>query len=62
MLSFLLYLLRRCDFGEKWFNWISHCISVVHFSVLINGPPSSFFSRSRGFKQRVPLTLFLFVM
>jgi hypothetical protein len=37
--EFLLYLLRRCGFGEKWPNWIEHCISLVHFSALGNGTP-----------------------
>jgi hypothetical protein len=37
--EFLLYLLRRYGFGEKWWNWIVHCICLVHFSVLVNGTP-----------------------
>jgi hypothetical protein len=60
--SFLLYLLRRCGFGEKWCSWIKHCISFVHFSVLINGVPSGFFGSSRGVWQGDPLSPFLFVL
>jgi hypothetical protein len=41
--KFLSYLLRRCGFGEKWCSWIAHCISLVRFSVLINGTLSGFF-------------------
>jgi hypothetical protein len=42
--EFLLYLLRRCCFGEKLWNWIAHCFSLERFSVLANGTPD-FFSR-----------------
>jgi hypothetical protein len=60
--NFLLYLLRRCGFGEKWCLWIKQCISTAQFSVLINGVPSGFFGSSRGVLQGDPLSPFLFVM
>jgi hypothetical protein len=60
--EFLLYLLKRCGFGEKWSSWIAHCISSVRFSVLINSSSSDFFGNSRGFKQGDHLSSFLFVI
>jgi hypothetical protein len=60
--SFLMYLLRRCGFGEKWCSWIQHCITSVRFSVLINGVPSGFFGSSHGVRQGDPLSSFLFVL
>jgi hypothetical protein len=30
--NFLLYLIRRSGFGEKWCYWIEHCISIVRLS------------------------------
>jgi hypothetical protein len=43
--NFLLYLLRRCGFGEKWCLWIKQCISTARFSILINGVLSGFFGK-----------------
>jgi hypothetical protein len=60
--NFLLYLLRRCGFGERWCSWIAHCISLVRFSVLVNGTPLGFFSSSRGLQQGDPLSPLLFVI
>jgi hypothetical protein len=60
--NFLLYLLRRCGFGERWCSWIAHCIPSVRFFVLVNGTPSGFFSSSRGLRQGDSLSPLLFVI
>jgi hypothetical protein len=60
--SFLLYLLRRCGFWEKWCLWIKHCISSARFSILINGVPSGLFGSSCGIRIGEPLSPFLFVL
>jgi len=41
--DFLLYLLHCYGFGEKWRAWIRFCISMVRFSILVNGTPLGFF-------------------
>ena len=36
------------------------CISIVKFSILLNGSPSDFFGNSRGIRQGDPLSPLLF--
>ena len=49
-------------FGVKWCKWIRTCISIIQFSVLINGSPADFFGSSRGLRQGDPLSPMLFLI
>ena len=46
----LLKLLKKMGFGEKWCTWIRTCISIVQFSMLVNGSPVDLFGSSRGLR------------
>ncbi len=60
--NFLLYLLKRCGFYLKWRQWIYYCISIVRFSILINGSPEGFFGSSRAFVREILSPLFCLLL
>ena len=41
--DFLQYMLTRMGFGAKWRKWIHSCISLAHFSILVNGSLKGYF-------------------
>ncbi|KAL6328006.1 hypothetical protein AAG906_031350 [Vitis piasezkii] len=46
--DFLLSVMQKMGFGEKWAGWIKWCLSTASFSVMINGSPTGFFRSTRG--------------
>ena len=60
--KFLIYMLQRCGFSERWRSWMNFCISTARFSILVNGCPRGFFPSSRGLRQVDPLSPRLFVI
>jgi len=60
--EFLLYVMKRMGFGERWIGWIRHCISSASYAVLVNGSLTEFFSASRGIHEGDPLSPLLFLL
>ncbi|KAF3618402.1 putative jasmonate O-methyltransferase-like [Capsicum annuum] len=58
---YLLEVLERMGFGQKWIHWIKFCMSTRRFSVRINGVPTVFVKAQKGLRQDDPLSLFLFL-
>ena len=46
--KFILKVLKKMGFGNKWVNWIEWCISTATFSVLVNGSPLAFLGAREG--------------
>ena len=60
--DFLLQVMQKMGFGEKWTRWIKWCISTMTFLVLINDTPSRFFHNSRGLRQGHSFSPYLFMI
>lgn len=60
--NFLLYMLHRLGFCDKWIGWIRGCLQSATISVLVNGSPTEEFPMQRGLRQGDPLAPFLFLM
>jgi len=46
--EFLLYMMTRLDFCNKWIKWIRGCLESSTISVLVNGSPTEQFSPTKG--------------
>ena len=41
--EFVISIMRKMGFPDKWLAWIKECISTPTFSIMINGSPIGFF-------------------
>jgi hypothetical protein len=60
--SFILEVLEKKGFGQKWCSWVRQILASATSSVMLNGVPGSLFKCRRGVRQGDPLSPLLFVL
>ncbi|XP_057448644.1 uncharacterized protein LOC130740150 [Lotus japonicus] len=60
--DFLLCMLQRMNFCNKWVTWIKGSLESNSVSVLVNGSPTQEFKMWKGLRQGDPIAPFLFLI
>lgn len=60
--KYLKLMMKKLHSAEQWISRIMFCVSIVSYSMLINGQPRETFRPERGLRQGDPLSPYLYLL
>ena len=58
--SYLMVVLKAFGFHRRFIDLVNQCINKVQFTILLNGGKTEDFNPTRGLRQGIPLSPYLF--